>query len=298
MDIKRIRHVLALAEEKNFNRAAAKCHLSQPAFSRSIQVLEQELGMALFDRSRHALAVTPAGVQFIERARRVYDELHELERDMALTRDGVFGTIHIGAGPLPAANFAQPLLQGLIRERPGLRLSLIINSPRQLLASLENEEIELFVADTQNLGTEARLSITPLVRQTGPFVCRAGHPLLLQEAVTLRELLPYRFASLNMAPAMLERFHSAFQLEAHEELPVAVFCNNMDILRQFISDNDVILITSHAAMSAEIAAGRLVPLHVVDSPPLYTDIGIVQLKGRTVSPAAKVVIQMLKNLLA
>ncbi len=84
MDLKRLRHVLALAKEMNFIRAAEKVHLSQPAFSRSIQALESELGLLLFDRSKQGMALTVVGKEFVARAKRLVHEAKSLERDMAL----------------------------------------------------------------------------------------------------------------------------------------------------------------------------------------------------------------------
>ena len=69
MDIKRVKHLVALADSRNFGCAAALCHLSQSAFSRSIQTLEDELGLQLFVRSTHDVRCTPAGEFVLERAR-------------------------------------------------------------------------------------------------------------------------------------------------------------------------------------------------------------------------------------
>ena len=71
MDLKRLGHLVALADECHFARAAERVHLSQPAFSRSIQTIESDLGMRLFDRESGQVKPTPAGAFLIERARRL-----------------------------------------------------------------------------------------------------------------------------------------------------------------------------------------------------------------------------------
>ena len=73
MDLKRLRYAIGLADELNFARAAEKLHLSQPALSRSIQTLEEELGMLLFDRDNRNVAVTTAGAVFLDRARQLLE---------------------------------------------------------------------------------------------------------------------------------------------------------------------------------------------------------------------------------
>ncbi|WJD67822.1 LysR family transcriptional regulator [Pseudomonas asiatica] len=86
MNIKKMQHVLALAEHLNFSRACADVHLSQPALSRSIQSIEAELGVNLFDRGGAKVALTPYGKVFVERSKRIVFEANELVRDIALAQ--------------------------------------------------------------------------------------------------------------------------------------------------------------------------------------------------------------------
>ena len=74
MTVRRLSHVVALAEAGSFARAADRVHLSQPALSRSIQAIEAELGLRLFDRAARGVTITQAGKRIVERARRVLFE--------------------------------------------------------------------------------------------------------------------------------------------------------------------------------------------------------------------------------
>ena len=87
LDLKRLQHVVALADESNFRRAADRVHLSQPAFSRSIQAAERELALKLFDRGALEARPTPAGAFFVERARALLHQNERLERDIAMFRE-------------------------------------------------------------------------------------------------------------------------------------------------------------------------------------------------------------------
>src|SRR5690242_17041633 len=99
MDLKRIRYAIALADEQNFVRAAEKLHVSQPALSRSIQVLEDELGLLLFDRGNRAVTATKVGEVFLEHVRRVSHQVRTLELEMAQLRSGEIGQVAFGVGP-------------------------------------------------------------------------------------------------------------------------------------------------------------------------------------------------------
>ena len=88
MNLRRLNHVVALADTLHFARAAEAAHLSQPAFSRSIQAIEADLGIRLFDRDIGDVRATSAGEFVIERARKLLFEARCLQRDVDLYRDG------------------------------------------------------------------------------------------------------------------------------------------------------------------------------------------------------------------
>ena len=108
MNIRRLHHLVVLADEGSFRRAAEKVHLSQPAFSRSIQAAEAELGLKLFDRGPLEAKATPAGAFVVERARRLLQQTRNLERDVSLYREHAVGTFGFGCGPFAAAPQLQP----------------------------------------------------------------------------------------------------------------------------------------------------------------------------------------------
>ncbi|MBF7731011.1 LysR family transcriptional regulator [Pseudomonas sp. N040] len=298
MDLKRIRHALALAQELNFARAAEKVHLSQPALSRSIQALETELGMVLFDRSKQGLAVTAIGARFLARARQLAQEASNLERDMALTRSGEIGQLSFGIGPLPAASLASRLIHRLRQDRPGLRVSLQVSNSRNLLDHLRNEDIEFFIAETRAIASDAEFRITPLTRERGPFTCRAGHPLLALPARSLQDLLPYGFACMTIPAGLGALLRQAAGLAPDQPLPILFECDDVSLLKEVASKEDLVLIISHAALAKEFAAGELLPLPVPGLPDLYAEVGIVQLRGRTLSPAAQLALATLREMVA
>ena len=110
MDLKRMGHVVALADARHFGRAAEQCHLSQPAFSRSILAAVDGLGLLLFNRGTAEVTCTDAGAFVVERARKLLFDSRCLERDVSLYRERKIGDIAFGVGPYPAATVLQTLL--------------------------------------------------------------------------------------------------------------------------------------------------------------------------------------------
>jgi len=101
LDLRQLRHVLALDRHRNFGRAAEAIGLTQPALSRSLQALEDEIGARLFDRDRSHVAPTAVGERLIERARLLVNQARDIEQDLKQMLGLEVGLLRIGAGPYP-----------------------------------------------------------------------------------------------------------------------------------------------------------------------------------------------------
>ena len=141
----RLRHILAVARTASFSLAAEEEGISQPALSRSIQAFEAQYGVRLFDRSRRAVTLTPAGELAIQQARVTLAAAEELDRNMSLFAKGAAGRLGIGLGPLLASILlpaigktllrASPLLQIVSRISPADELGLTAGFVRQTTLS-------------------------------------------------------------------------------------------------------------------------------------------------------------------
>ncbi len=176
MDLRRLAHIVALAEERHFGRAAEKVHLSQPAFSRSIQSAESEVGLPLFDRGPIEATPTAAGLLVLERARRLLFESRCLQRDVTLFREQKLGDIAFGVGPFPAATLLPGLLVALRTRLPAIRTRVMVNNWGVLVEQLRAEELDFFVADIRDVPRAADLELRPCGRQAGRLYVRRGHP--------------------------------------------------------------------------------------------------------------------------
>lgn len=295
MNLKRLKHLLALADERNFARAAARVHLSQPAFSRSIQALEEELEIRLFDRGNTEVSASAAGLFVIQRARKLLFDSRCLERDIALYRKNLIGNLAFGVGPFPAASMLPELMPELRQTYPGITLRVEVNNWNYLLEHLRNEELDFFVADTRDLPSRPDLQISLLARQFGGFYVRAAHPLLDKSSLCLSDLLPFGIASVRLPQAIRQTIAQLLALPADVELPIALECDDVMTLKRTALGSDTVLALVHAAVIEELANGQLVRLQLKDMPPLHSELGVVSLQGRSHSPVALFVIARLQS---
>lgn len=295
MDIKHLRYATALAQELNFARAAEKLHLSQPALSRAIQNLEEQLGFLLFDRDKRNVATTRAGEAFLLQAKGILFQMRTLELDMAQLRDGSGGRVAFGAGPSPTSSLLDETLTTLRQHRPGISVRVDSNNWRYLLLHLRAEEIEFFVADSRDIRDPHDLSVMPLCRQPGGFFCRPGHPLLEHAECRPEDLLKYGFVAGSMPTSVQADLKKLLGLSTDQPLPISLECDSFPLLKEQALGADLILLAPRAALARELAAGRFEELAVDGIAPLFTDIDIVHLRGRTLSPSARVVVDALRE---
>lgn len=162
IDLKRLRHFVLLAEERNFTRAAERASLSQTAFSRSIQVLEERFGVRIFDRGTRSVRITAAGEQLVAKARRLLAQARELERDVLGIANAEGGELAFGASLMAVDGVISGLLPELMHQCPGLSHSVEVNHWRRLQQHLEQERIEFFASYPGSLAHGSDFAVTAL----------------------------------------------------------------------------------------------------------------------------------------
>ena len=297
MDFKRLRYALAVADEGNFVRAAEKISISQPALSRAVQTLEEELGFLLFDRGNRNVAVTVAGAAFFNHARRLLFDVRNMEHDLALLRNGNSGHVAFGIGPLNSGALLPRMLRQVRADQPGISLSVAINSSSYLMQHLRAEEMEFFMSDVRLIDQAEDLIITRECRQYGGIYCRPGHPLLLRGQVTPPELLPYGLAAPPIPEVLMAQLSRVFRLPPGQSLPILLSCDSVYTLVDVVAESDLLLLSSHAALAEAAELGRLRELPV-PLPPVYAEIATIRLRGRTLSPAAERVLSAARAILS
>ncbi|MES2633481.1 MAG: LysR family transcriptional regulator [Pseudomonadota bacterium] len=297
MDIKRLQHIVALADEGSFIRAAERVHLSQPAFSRSIQAAEAELEMKLFGRGGGTeVKCTPSGAFVVERARRILHESRSLERDVQLFRSGLIGKVCIGAGPFVAASLLPGMLTAIRLRYPEAEVQVQVNNPPVLIDCVRREELDFFVGETRDVPRDGSFDITTLGGQRAGFYVRASHPLLAKPRLKMRDILPFGLATGRLPRQVRTALQKAMGVPADGSLPVALECDDTHLVRRVVRSTDTVMVASNDILVDELASGVMRRLTIADFPPAYTDLGVVALNGRSHSPLALHAIKQLAAL--
>jgi DNA-binding transcriptional LysR family regulator len=182
MTLVQMRHLIALAETGSFRRAAELTFLTQPAFSRSIKALEDELGQRLFDRQGWRSVATPFGESVLGRARRLVQEAEHLKEDARRVQEGLTGAIRLGLGSGPGAILTQPLLRHMATQHPRAHLELARANTALLALALRERRLDALVIDARSLPPAPDLEVQAVTELRGAFLCRPGHPLTQRRA--------------------------------------------------------------------------------------------------------------------
>lgn len=292
MDLRHLEHVLLLAEELNFSRAAARAHLTQSAFSRSIQAAEAIAGVAFFDRTRRSVKPTAVGQRIIERGRRILAEASDLDREIRYLEAGVGGEIRIGAGLTQAASILPDVAQAFHRQYPGVKLTFQVGHWSSLGDDLMHERIDFLISDISELDNFSELQVTRLPPREGSLFCRAGHPLL-QGPITQERLAACEYAGSPLPTRIASEMARLIDPRGERENLLAIECNSMGMLRRLTLESDLVLLNLLISVAREVEQGLLVdlkpllPRELAESMAVMSHWGIARRSGRTQSPAAE-----------
>ncbi|MBG9387827.1 LysR family transcriptional regulator [Caenimonas aquaedulcis] len=298
METRRMSHLVALAEERNFGKAAARVHLTQPAFSRSIQAAETEWGMKLFERGGTEVRCTAAGAFVVEKAKHLLQSARALERDVELYRDRQIGDLSFGIGPFPAATLLIPLLLDVRCKYPGIQVRVQVNNPIYALQHVRSEEHDFFVGDIRPTQDNPEFEVRRLGLLSGGLYVRKGHPLRDRRSVSMADVAPYKLALGRLPEEVQALLLRLMGRRPEEGLPVALECDDTTALKAVALATDTVMVGTPAIVKAEVAAGRLHPLEVRDLPPQASEVGVSSLRGRSLSPIAEYAVGFLGNYMA
>ncbi len=296
MELRRLSHIVALADLRHFGRAAMQCHLSQPAFSRSVLAAEEELGLQLFNRTTPEITCTDAGTFVVERARKLLFDSRCLDRDLSLYRERKLGDIAFGMGPYPASTLLLDLLCELRTHYPGIHTRVEVNHARYLTEHLRNETLDFFIGDLRNVVAAPDLEMRALGQLQAGFYVRAGHPLV-GVAASLQEILGYGLAGVHVPEELLLALGRVAGLPEGSPLPQVVTCDDMQVLKGLAAATDTVIACPVAGVAQGGArAAELVAITAKDLPPVFAAVGLVSLRGRSLSAMAAFAVDYLAAL--
>lgn len=188
MELRHLRYFIAAAEEENVSRAALKLHVSQPALSRQIRDLEDELRFPLFERTAKSVRLTDAGRIFFSEAREVLKRADDAIARARAIATGGRGELHVGYAPSPTARILPTMLRAFQARMPKVRVRLHDLSSEEMVSGLRDGEIEIAVLVRPTRGMLRGLRFEELARDPMRLAVPPKHPFARHRSVSLTQI--------------------------------------------------------------------------------------------------------------
>ncbi|MGO3886950.1 MAG: LysR family transcriptional regulator [Mycetocola sp.] len=215
MELRQLRYFMAVADELHFGRAAERLHMSQPPLSVQVARLEQELGVALFQRTTRRVTLTPAGVHLKERASELDDLMGRIHSDMQEFADGVNG--HLTVGFVSSANYT--VLPGVVRlfraHRPQVTVRMVPLTSGEQLEGLRDGSLDVAIIRDEvprDIPDEPPIRAEVVFEERLVACLPVAHPLAERNEVTAAEiaLVPMVSYPASLMPGYVQRVADVF----------------------------------------------------------------------------------------
>lgn len=261
MDSRRLRHFLAVYEHGTLGRAAAALHVTQPALSKSIRQLEQELKAKLFERTPSGVVATLHGQTLSLHAKVIEAEMRNAEREIAALSGAAKGTVTVGVTPSVAADLMPRIFMKLHAERPGISVKVIEGLMENHAPALRRGELDVIVGGWMR-GMHPDL-VTEIVLREQIFVfAGAHHPLVSRSSVALSSLLEYQWILPPHTQFWLDLFERTFVSSGLRPPMPAAVTNSANFIKTMLLRDSYLSALPGQLVLNERQAGAILPLSV------------------------------------
>jgi LysR family transcriptional regulator, benzoate and cis,cis-muconate-responsive activator of ben and cat genes len=192
MELRHLRYFATVAEEQNITRAAARLHVSQPPLSRQIRDLEEELGVALLERSAKSVKLTEAGRVFLVEANAVLARAEQAREAVRAFANECTAELHVGYAPSLTVELLPHALREFQKSSPGVRITLHDLSTEEMLSGLRAGSLDLALMIRPGKSALTALTFEELRRYSVCVAVHPGHALAKAKQVSLKALMTER----------------------------------------------------------------------------------------------------------
>ncbi|NKF50796.1 LysR family transcriptional regulator [Shewanella sp. WXL01] len=299
MELRHLKHFLAVAQSKHFHQAAMQLNLAQPSLSRSIQKMEELLGVKLLDRSSRSVTLTPMGEIVVSHGTRIVRDVEFMKAEIQAIQELGNGDLSIGASAIPLNSIVGPVMGQFIHAYPKVSVDLKVGQWHSLYRQLYKAEIGLFIAETKatELDKKSELEIIQLPPFKVIFCVRHSHPLAKCSTVSLNDLKSFPLAIPSAMPkGITEQFDDLFR-KSRQGFAGLIKFEQFQAIKDSLSDCDLIALAPDISVEKDMKQGELTTLPVSDMPEIQASFSIVYLKHRQLLPSERAFVHYIQQAL-
>jgi DNA-binding transcriptional LysR family regulator len=285
MELRHLRTFLTVAEALSFNKAAEKLRIAQPALSRQVQDLEEEIGVDLLKRSPRGVTLTAEGKLFLEEARDVLRRADESVKKVQALARGEYGELHIGYAPTPTVEIMPCALAGFQKANPEVKVLLHDMSSDEIIDGLRNGGLQLAVTAWPAVEYHPDVEFESLKTYPVCAILPAGHPLARLKTIPIEKFAAEPLITLNRknypdAHFVLEKLFRSLDVKPQ----IALECDSgSSVITAVESGRGIALF----APVLKLVAGNRLRYRLITGIDDVVPVGIVRAKNGDVTPAGE-----------
>ncbi|MBP1155655.1 MULTISPECIES: LysR family transcriptional regulator [unclassified Paenibacillus] len=289
MDFKKLQYFVEIADSGSFTKAAEKLLVAQPAISKSIQKLEVELQLTLFDRSEKAVALTPEGRALLVHARAILSRIEEARKEMEELRGLEKGEIRIGLPSMFGSYYFPQIIKEFKKKYPALTISVVEAGTLEVQKLLDRKEVDIGIIALGDHHQEHH-EVIPLLREEMVVCLPVGHSLARRSSLRLEEILNEPLVLFKegylQRKIIMESSHTATV-----QPNVTFSTNQLSLIKSLVSEG--FGITLFLRMVIKHDDHQLVPVSL--NPPVFLHLGASWRKDTYLSKACQTFMNFLKQ---
>lgn len=294
LNLNQLRIFYHVARRLSFTAAAGDLFISQPAVSAQIKCFEDFCGLRLLKKRGRTLHLTDEGMALYDYARKIFECEREIENALEDMRALKRGVLRLGTTKTYARYFMPDLITRFHEAFPNIKVQLNEGSSLEMTESLLDFQNE--VAIVAKAVEHPDVVFKPFSQEEVVLVSSPGHPAGEKVHVTLEELTHEPIIMKEKGSGTRKLVAEAFSKKGL--VPnILMETSNTEFIKQLVQRGEGIAFLVRAAIALELQEGKLRILRIAEKP-LFLDVSIAHLKGQSLSPPAKVFLEMLSNIAA
>ncbi len=294
MRLEDLDYFLVVARLGHVGRAADGIGVSQPALTKGIRRLEEELKLQLFIRTPKGMELTVPGRAFYQRSMQARRELDDAMQEAGDLHRGSIGLLRVGVTPLLAEPFFNPACVELLAQRPAAKVQVMVSLNDALIPALRQGDLDFAISSLFESATAAEFDREPLFSDKLFVAARPGHPLLDRRKIRFADLAGYQW--MLPGPQAASRRWLEAKFEQHGSAPPNVMIeSNASVsgLLGILHSTDLLTLVSEITLSAH--AGQGLSILPLDDMTWHRQIGVLTRRNSYQSPLTQRLLEILRD---
>lgn len=293
MDIRQLTHFMGVATHGGFSKASRMMHISQPALTRSVQMLEDRLQVELFERSYQGIELTENGHILLRYASLILNSLEAAQSELAAVKTGAYAEVHIGLANLFTNMLVDTAVTELVRENEHVTVDVRVGLYEDLADLLLEGSLDIIVSTNAETESAQDVVFEPLCEISAVLVTGSQHPLANEKNISLPRLKEQAWVTLNQ-PHMEVFLASFFAQEGLTAPKRKVKVTSLEMIRSLVRKHLFVGFLPIHWVAEDVERGNLSILEVPGMP-VRRNAGIVTRKTPILNPAVKMLMDQLRE---